>query len=171
MKISIYMAFSANGFISNQKGVPDWLSQEYGKGFMEFCQRTKAVIMGRKTYDILAPDNLPLKSDGTTIVLTSNTNKTPPNSTVVFTNKSPKEISELLKKKNHNEAVIIGGASVVTEFINAGLVDDIYFVIEPVLFGSGLQFLNNPEIELKLELENIEKLSDKTIEAHYKILK
>ena len=76
MKISIYMAFSANGYISNRKAVPDWLSQEYGKGFMEICQRTKAVIMGRKTYDILAPDNLPLKSDGTTVVLTSNTNKT-----------------------------------------------------------------------------------------------
>jgi hypothetical protein len=48
MKASIYMAISANGLSSIQRNVPDWLSQEYGKGLMEICQRTKAVIMGRK---------------------------------------------------------------------------------------------------------------------------
>ena len=93
MKVSIYMALSANGLISNQRGVPDWLSPEYGKGFMEICRKTKAVIMGRKTYDILAPDNLPLKSEGTTIVLTSDIKAEPANTTVIFTNRSPENIS------------------------------------------------------------------------------
>src|SRR5437868_15350987 len=103
---------------------------------MEICHRTKAVIMGRKTYEILAPDNLPLKSEGTTIVLTSNTGIEPANSTVIFTSKSPEDIVALLEEKNHAEAVIIGGTATVTKFINSGLVDDIYFVMEPVLFGS-----------------------------------
>ena len=171
MKVSIYMAFSANGFISNKRGVPDWLSQEYGKGFMDICQRTKAVIMGRKTYDILAPDNLPLKNEGTTVVLTSDIKVKQANSTIVFTDKSPEDIIAILEEKNHTEAVIIGGAATVTEFINSGLVNDIYFVIEPVIFGSGLPLLKNSDLELKLELVDIEKLSDKTIKTHYKIRK
>jgi hypothetical protein len=32
MKISIYIASSANGLISNSRNVPDWLSPEYGQG-------------------------------------------------------------------------------------------------------------------------------------------
>ena len=61
MKISIYLATSANGMISNSRNVPDWLSQEYGMGFISICQRTKAVIMVKTTYNILALDHLPLK--------------------------------------------------------------------------------------------------------------
>ena len=65
MKLSIYVASSANGLIANSKGVPDWLSPEFGEGFMSICQKTKAVIMGRTTYNFLSPANLPLKNEGT----------------------------------------------------------------------------------------------------------
>jgi len=39
------------------------------------------------------------------------------------------------------ESVIIGGAITMSMFMEAGLVDDIYFVVEPVLFGSGLPLI------------------------------
>jgi len=136
---------------------------------MEICQRTKAVIMGRKTYKILAPDNLPFKDKGTTIVLTSNTGIEPANPTVMFTNKSPEDIVALLEEKNQPEAVIVGGMATVTEFINSGLVDEIYLVNEPVLFGDGLPFFKSSELELKLGLISVEQ-SNYSIKTHYKIL-
>ncbi len=171
MKISIYIAMSANGFISNSRNVPDWLSQEYMQGFDLHCQRTKAVIMGRTTYDILAPDYLPLKKEGTTVVLTSNKQMKSDNSTVIFTQLSASEIVHLLETKGHSEAVIIGGAAVMSAFIKAGLVDDIYFVMEPVLFGSGLPLLNNMETELKLDLVEVSNLNGNTIHLHYTVAK
>src|SRR5687768_13297489 len=106
MKISIYIATSANGMISISRNAHDWLSAEYEKGFMEICQRTRAVIMGKTTYNILAPDYLPLKNSGTTVVLTSNTQLSPPNPTVLFTNHKAVEIASLLEQKGHSEAVI-----------------------------------------------------------------
>ncbi len=165
------MAISANGMISNYKGGPEWLSQEYGMGFFEICQKTKAVIMGKTTYNILAPDNLPLKNEGILVVLTSNVKAKSENPTVLFTNKHPEEIVSLLEEKGYTEAVIIGGTMTVSGFISSGLVDDIYFVMEPVLFGSGLPFLKNSELELKLNLVNVEKLNENTIKIHYKIEK
>jgi len=63
MKIIVYVAVSANGMISNSRNVPDWLSPEYGKGMVAICQQYKAVIMGRITYDIIAPDYLPLTDE------------------------------------------------------------------------------------------------------------
>jgi dihydrofolate reductase len=85
MNISVYLASSVNGMISPKANVPDWLSQEFEQGFQAICQRMKAVIMGKTTYEILSPDHLPLKSEGTLIVLTHDTAATPPQSNVVFT--------------------------------------------------------------------------------------
>ncbi len=171
MKISIYIAVSANGFISNKRNVPDWLSAEYGQGFVSICQKAKAVIMGKTTYNIIAPDYLPLKNEGTTVVLTSDGKSRSDDPTVVFTKNKPSEIVEMLSKKGHNEAVIIGGAMVMSLFINAGLVSDIYFVMEPSLFGGGLPLLQNVEFDSKLSLIDVVKLNANTLQLHYEIQK
>jgi len=77
----------------------------------------------------------------------------------------------MLAKKGHTEAVIIGGTMTMSEFIKAGLVDDIYFVMEPVLFGSGLPLLKNVELESKLNLLDVKKLNGNTVQLHYEITK
>jgi dihydrofolate reductase len=169
MKISIYIAISANGKISNQRNVPDWLSPEYGQGFASICQKYKAVIMGKTTYKILAPDYLPLQTEGTTVVLTTDEQAKSGNPTVIFTKDSPAEIAAMLAGKGHTEAVIIGGTMTMSEFINAGLVADIYFVMEPVLFGNGLPLLQNVALELKLNLLEVSKLNGNTVQLHYGI--
>ncbi|MBO9591417.1 MAG: dihydrofolate reductase [Niabella sp.] len=171
MKISIYIAASANGLISNSRNVPDWLSPEYGAGMMAICREYKAVIMGRVTYDILAPDYLPLTQEGTTVVLTTSEAATSGNSTVVFTKANPAEIVQMLADRGHTHAVIIGGTATISAFVNAGVVDDIYFVMEPVLFGGGLPLLKGVEAELKLNLLAVTKLNGNTVQLHYEIAK
>lgn len=170
MNISIYIATSANGCISNSRNVPDWLSPEYGGGFYNICLKKKAVIMGRKTYDILAPDNLPLKDDGITVVMTSKTDVQPPNPTVVFTSDSPKEIVSMLQEKGFSEAVIVGGTTVMSEFVNAKLVNDMFMVVEPVLFGGGLPLIKDVGFDCKLKLIDSTKLNNDTIQLHYQIV-
>jgi dihydrofolate reductase len=170
MKITIYIATSANGFISNSRNVPDWLSPEYGQGFFERCQKTKAVIMGRKTYDILAPDHLPLKVDGATVVLTSHTDIAPANPTVAFTSARPDDIVAMLEQKGFTEAVIVGGTSTMSQFINAGLVNDIFMVVEPILFGGKAQpLVENVARDVKLRLVDSTRLNDDTVQLHYQI--
>lgn len=171
MRISIYIAISANGFISNSRNVPDWLSPEYSQGFVSICQKLKAVIMGKTTYNLLAPDYLPLQKEGITVVLTKDEQAKSANSTVVFTKNKAPEIAEMLAKKGYTKAVIIGGAMTMSEFINARLVDDIYLVMEPVLLGSGLPLLKNMELESRLNLLEVTKINENSIQLHYKIQK
>ena len=80
-------------------------------------------------------------------------------------------VIEMLEKKGHAEAVIIGGEMTISYFLNSGLVDDIYFVIEPVLFGSGLLFFKNKKLDFKLNLLEVTKLNTDTVQLHYKIQK
>ncbi|QIP13069.1 hypothetical protein G8759_10730 [Spirosoma aureum] len=171
MKITIFIAVSTNGFISNARNVPDWLSEEYGQGLYAICQKFNAVIMGKTTYDILAPNYLPLQNEGTTVVLTTHKQAKSDNSTVVFTQGSPSEIVQMLTDKGHTEAVIIGGAMAMSEFVNAGLVNDIYFVMEPVLFGNGLPLLKGVEMDFKLNLLEVTKLNNSSLQLHYELQK
>jgi dihydrofolate reductase len=171
MKISIYIAVSSNGLISNSRNEPDWLSNEFGEDFMSICQKHKAVIMGRTTYNKLSPDYLPLTSEGTTAVLTNDKQAKSDNPTVVFVQNGASEVVRMLADKGHTEAVIIGGTMTMSEFVNAGLVSEIYFVMEPVLFGDGLPLLRNADVELKLKLLEVAKLNTNTIRLHYEILK
>jgi dihydrofolate reductase len=169
MKVIIYLAASANGLISNNRNVPDWLSPEYGQGFMDISQRTQAVIMGKTTYNILSPDYLPLKEGGSLVVLTHDTTATPSQSNVVFTSDSPEEIVAQLTSKGHTEAVIIGGTQTVSAFVKAGLVNEIILVVEPVLFGKGLPLVNDVELERQLALLDVKKINDNTIQVHYEV--
>src|SRR5688572_31654111 len=105
MKISIYIAVSSNGLISNSRNEPDWLSPEFAEDFVSICQRYKAVIMGRTTYNKLAPDYLPLTSEGTTVVLTTDKRAKSDNPTVLFVQNSASEIARMLTDKGHTEAV------------------------------------------------------------------
>lgn len=168
MNIIIYLAASANGLISNNRNAPDWLSPEYGQGFMDISQRTQAVIMGKTTYNILSPDYLPLK-EGSLVVLTHDTKATPSQSNVLFTGDSPEKIIAQLTAKGHTEAVIIGGTQTVSSFIKAGLVNEIILVVEPVLFGEGLPLLQDVQSEYKLSLSEVKKLNNNTVQLHYQI--
>lgn len=169
MKIIIYLAASANGMISNNRNIPDWLSTEYEEGFMDVSQRTQAVIMGKTTYNILSPDYLPLKEGGSLVVLTHDTKAKPSQSNVWFTSDSPEKIISQLTTKGHTGAVIIGGTQTVSTFLKAGLVNEIILVVEPVLFGNGLPLVSDVGFEYKLSLLNIKKLNDNTLQLHYEV--
>jgi dihydrofolate reductase len=167
MNIIIYMAASVNGMISNQRNQPDWLSAEYGQGFMAICQQTKAVIMGKTTYNILAPDYLPLKDEGSQVVLTHDKELSTAQPNVLFTDKDPHDIVNLLESKGHTEAVIIGGTSTVSEFLKAGLVNELRLVIEPVMFDAGLPLLRDVNLDFRLQLSAVKQLNANTVELHY----
>jgi dihydrofolate reductase len=169
MKITVYLASSINGQISNKKGVPNWLSQEYGKRFLEICQQAQAVIMGKTTYNILAPDNLPLKSSGTMVVLSHDTTTAPVQANVLFTDKTPADIVNVLEGRGHREAVIIGGAQTVSAFVGAALVDELILVVEPFLFGVGLPMLTGVDLESRLALLDMTRLNDDTIQLQYRL--
>jgi dihydrofolate reductase len=127
--------------------------------------------MGRTTYDILAPNYLPLATEGTTVVLTKNKQAKSDNPTVVFTDSNAPAIVQMLTNKRHETAVIIGGAMTISEFVNAGLVTDIYYVMEPVLFSNGLPLLKDVGMDYKLKLLEVTKLNENTAQLHYEIQK
>jgi dihydrofolate reductase len=75
----------------------------------------------------------------------------------------------MLESHGYSEAVIIGGTATVSEFMKAKLVNEIIFVVEPVLFGSGLPLLKDVDQEYSLSLHDVKKLNDNSVQLHYRL--
>lgn len=174
MKVILYMALTANGMIAKSDGNSEWVSPEDTEAFLSICRKAKAVVMGRHTYDYLtrgdANENLPLQ-EGIQVVMTSDTTIRSNDPTVMFTDKSPKEIVKIVEEKGYSEVCIMGGSTTVSVFMQEGLVDEIFFDIEPLIFGKGMPIFMDVDFEYKLKLLETRKLNENTVQLNYEVIK
>ena len=54
--------------------------------------------------------------------------------------------------------------------MQAGLINEIVLVVEPVVFGSGLTLFKEGEFAYKLSLTDVKKLNDHTVQLHYAVV-
>ncbi|HEV8073077.1 MAG TPA: dihydrofolate reductase family protein [Opitutaceae bacterium] len=75
-----------------------------------------------------------------------------------FTNDAPEKLLAGLRVRGFKRCVLLGGAQVHTLFFAAGLVDEIWLTVEPILFGGGTPLLV-ARVDVRLELLASEKLN------------
>jgi dihydrofolate reductase len=74
-----------------------------------------------------------------------------------------------LEARGFKEVAICGGSSIYTMFLKAGIVDEIYLTIEPVIFGKGMSIFTD-DINVQLELIESHTTDTGTIFVKYKVL-
>lgn len=166
MKITLIAAISADGKIAETTGQSslDWTSTEDTKFFIEKTKEAGIVVMGRKTF---ATINKGLKGRRV-IVLTRDPSKELPIPGVEFTNDEPNALVRRLDNEGVADLALAGGSSIYGQFLQAGLVTDIYLTIEPILFGGGVPLAQGFE-RIPLKLESIKQLNPQTIVLHYTV--
>ncbi len=86
---------------------------------------------------------------------------------VEFTGKTPEEVLSELRDRGKTQCALLGGEETYSAFLNAGLVDELWLTVEPVLFGSGKRISQN-RIETSFSLEKTERLSPDVLHLKYK---
>ena len=169
MNVILYMAMSVNGYIATPDHKTPWSKEEW-HSFSQTVKKTKNIIIGRKTYELMTKQN-EFKKIGNpfTIVVTSHHFSSP--FSHVHAVSSPLAGLQLLHQHGFKHALVAGGSALNTSFLNENLIDEIYLDIEPVLFGQGIPLFTPAAIEQKLKLQKIKKLSKNTIQLQYKIKK
>lgn len=153
MIISLIAAISADGKIAQNAGQSslDWTSKEDTRFFVEKTKEIGAVVMGRKTFETIGR---PLK-DRRMIVMSSTggseTEKFEGRDGVEWTRETPAELVARLSLKGLTGLAVCGGSMVYSQFLEAGLVDELFLTVEPVLFGAGVPLGDGfGRIDLKL---------------------
>jgi dihydrofolate reductase len=77
------------------------------------------------------------------------------------------EIMKLKQEKGRN--ILVGGVNIPTQLIKLGLVDEFYFVIQPLIVGEGRRVLEALSLEEKLKLKLVDSMvfSSGCVAHHY----
>jgi dihydrofolate reductase len=165
MKVFIIAAVSANGFIGRHTDdlSTDWTSKEDRKLFVELTKQAGAMVMGSTTYHTIGR---PLPGRRNIVY-----SRTPIDQEgVETTTETPAEVISRLESEGHEQLAVCGGASIYDMYLQAGVVDELYLTIEPVLFAQGIPLLKGGS-DKTLRMLDHKKLNDNAILVHYEVIK
>lgn len=168
MKVILYMQITANGFIAKPDDNTDWISSEDWANYNTTVQKTGAVIIGRKTYELIAKQTGFDDLEKVKVVVVSHNDF----ETVIENHlkaSTPQQALELLK--DCSEVIVGGGGTLNSSFMKAGLVDGIYLDVEPVIFGKGIPVFAPEDFECELELLETRNITKNSIQLHYGVKK
>ncbi|MBS3145095.1 dihydrofolate reductase [Candidatus Woesearchaeota archaeon] len=168
MKVILYMTITINGYIAKENDDAPW-SDELWVSYYNIAKKFKAVVLGRRTFEMMKEVNEFEKIGNPFIVVL--TKKKQQNTNNIFFVKSPTEALELLDKKGFKEVLIGGGGKLNASFMKENLVDEMLIDIEPLIFGKGIKLFAEGDFEKKLELLETKRISNNLVHLHYKFIK
>ena len=165
------MGMSANGYIAKEDGNSEFTSEEDLKGFFEHSKSAGNIIMGKNTFLEASRRGYFPFPNSLNIVATHEKIKNTWGDKAVFTNKSPREILNMLEGNKYNTAFLAGGGQLNTSFAKEKMIDEIYLDVEPLVFGKGIKIFAEENFEIELKLLEIKKLNQDTVQLHYIVIK
>nr|MBI4156457.1 dihydrofolate reductase family protein [Candidatus Woesearchaeota archaeon] len=166
------MAMTINGIIARKNFTEDFLSDYNLEVFCKISNEIGCSIIGRKTYDIITTyEDYTLDKIKKVKKIVISSNKLLKNTKDFFFVNSPKEAINKAKMLGFNEVLLAGGGKINSEFMKLGLVDEIFFNINPVILGEGIRVIGESNFQYKLKLLEVKKIKEGIVRIHYKVLK
>lgn len=168
MKVELCAVISLDGYIARVDRGMDWTSREDKAWFGQHARDVGAIITGKTTYDERKSIGfMPVASRG---VLTHHPDADPPPNT--FFAGSPQAILTTMEQRGAELVILAGGGKTNTAFAQAGLIDEMYLDVEPVILGDGIPLFPSLQSELRLRLIDSRRLNTQgTTLFHYEVIK
>ena len=156
MLMSVYCGVSLDGFIARKDDTYDFLSSAQNgsqgpMGFQEFWRSVDAVLIGRRTYDVVRSHEQWFYGKTPVFVLSSKPLAPPPKGgSVEHLHGTPREVAKKLAKRKFRHIYVDGGIT-LQSFLREGLVDRIVVTRLPVLIGEGIPLFGPVPKDVMLE--------------------
>lgn len=168
MIVSLIAAVSADGKIAQRSGQSslDWTSKEDTQFFVSKTKEIGTVVMGNTTWLTFGK---PLKGRRL-VVLTRDIGGVPAPRIegVEFVNEPVTDLVARLEREGVTALAVCGGANVYAQFLQAGLVNELYLTVEPVLFGDGVPLAAGID-RINMELVESTMLGAASVLLHYRV--
>ena len=167
--VRVFLACSLDGFIAGPGDDLSWLpspdpgGEDYG--YEAFIRETKAILMGRRTYDVAASFDRWPYGDMPVYVATSRP-LDPVAETVVPVIGSPAELLAAVRKRTDG-AIYLDGGALIRAFVAEDLVDELTITIVPVVLGRGTPLFAGPASPRPLVLISATPYPDGLVKLHY----
>lgn len=133
MKITLYMAMSADGYIAKLNNQTPWSDEEW-QSYKKAVEIHGDLIVGRRTYEIMTIDKT-LTDLGNPLIIVVSKKQATNNTKNIYFVKSCREAINMIAKLGFKTALLGGGTQLNTSFLKANLVDEVIIDLEPVILG------------------------------------
>ncbi|MBS1582214.1 MAG: dihydrofolate reductase [Bacteroidetes bacterium] len=134
-KLLLNLAVTLDGYIEGPNGEIDWCLADQDYGLTDFLARCDALLMGRKSYEgmlVYDPNPWPEKRK---YVFSRTLREVIPH-TDVLAGEVAQEVARL-KALPGQDIWLFGGADLIAQCLQAGLVDELCLAVHPLLLGGG----------------------------------
>ena len=167
-RFSVFIATSLDGYIARRNGAIDWLSivhpVDEAHGYGAFMATVDAIVVGRGTYDtVLGFEEWPY--GGKRVAVMTHRPARPRHGEEFFSGSA----AELAARLQDARRVYVDGGKVVSQFLAAGLIDDMTISVIPIILGEGLRLFPGGEGEHRLELEGQRSWPSGMVQMRYRV--
>lgn len=170
MTVCMIASITADGFIAQtQDHFTNWTSPEDKKLFVKITKEAGHMVMGSRTFATIGRA-LPGRK---TIIYTMHPEKLhwpeADNDAITTTQENPRALIARLESEGIKSLAVCGGSEIYTLFAEAGVLDEVFLTVEPLVFGTGISLFTRP-LDVHLELLDSDLLNASTMLLHYKVV-
>jgi len=180
-KLSVFNFMSLDGYYKGPNDEINWHTHgaEESEYSADSLKADNMLLFGRVTYEMMASfwptteaiKNLPQVAEGMNkaekIVFSRTMKKAEWNNTRIISDNIIEETRKL-KEASVKDLTILGSGNILTQFAEAGLIDDYQFMIDPVAIGAGEPILKGLKSILNLELISVKTFKNGILLLNYK---
>jgi dihydrofolate reductase len=181
-KVTLGLANSLDNYIARKDGGADWLrwNDEIAEISAKFMKTVDAILIGRKTYEVMLKSGGASYPGGTNYVFSrSKRNRSSllrkiaaikqADANVRVVDENAASFVRKLKKKKGKGIVVFGGGALAKSLLEADLIDEIVLNVHPVLLGSGIPLFHPMKRQIDLEFVNSRELKNGGLIISYRV--
>lgn len=151
-KVILGLAMSLDGYIEGPNGEYDWCFTDQDYGMSAFMERIDAILMGRKSFELVSGmgGENPWKGMTTYVYSNSLNSVSAPDTLLVSGNMATE--TRRIKALPGKDIWLFGGAQLTSLFIREKLVDELWLSVHPILLGSGKPLFQGLPARVQLSL-------------------
>lgn len=170
----VYIATSLDGYISDKDDGLDWLDSipnpdNIDMGYGDLMNRIDALVMGRKTFEVVCGFDVPWPYAKPVFVLTNSLTTIPEGyeGKAELVSGPLAEVVEALHAKGHQNLYIDGGTT-IQSFLKEDLIDEMIITVLPILLGGGSRLFGELSRPMRFEHLRTEVMLNAMVQNHYR---
>lgn len=170
MTVSVFVGASVDGFIARPDGGLDWLPEDAEPhGYEEFIASVDAIVIGRKTFEIVRSfGSWPYPGKRVVVLSHQPLDTSDALGAVEPMSGSPADIVSQLAASGAHHLYVDGGIT-IQGFLEAGLVDRLILTRIPVLIGSGIPLFGPLSRDIRLQHVFTRHFPSGLVQTEYRI--
>jgi len=172
MKITYYVASSLDGYITKEDGDVSWLEElnisMEDAGYDEFYSTVDALVMGRKTYEMIVSFGQ-WPYDDKPVWVCSSKSITPIEGCNLQVGSTPEDARHSATEMNIKHLWLVGGGSLASSFLQKNLLTNLSLSLMPIILGSGIKLFGNLPFPILIKKEKLEPHSSGLSQLEYTI--